>query len=302
MKHPPSFLLALVLGLLASAPLAAQGEWGEEEAPCAGALRQPAELAGLLARVGKYQSTYVLVFREEHAEEVAALDAPAVADLRLAVHAESPAAAMAAGAGLSGYQTPAFDPADAGAIVAGVLAGDLDVGLVWAPLAGLAVLELDLDYALSLRTAGGPTPPPAALAAAASAEASECAAAIESLLGGYGVVPAEKLVKVDVRDLLHLRPPPRDDAAARRGAPLYARHCARCHGPDAVAAPDALAPVDLLRSTPRFSFPGFLYIVWNGRSQNGMPGFRGALTQEEVELIYQYARERSHDATAQGAP
>lgn len=303
MKHTRIYLPTLVLGLLAAAPLAAQGEWGDEEAPCAGALEAPGDLAGLLAGVGNYQSTYVLVYREEHADEVVALDAPALRDLRLAVYGDSPAAAMAAGAGLTGFQTPAFDPANPGAIVAGVLAGDLDVGLVWAPLAGLAVSELDLDYALSLRTAGGPTPPPSALAAAAApAEASACAAAIESLLGGYGVVPAEKLVKIDIRALLHLRPPPRDDAAARRGAPLYAEHCAKCHGPDAVAAPDALAPVDLLKSTPRFSFPGFLYIVWNGRSQNGMPGFRGALSQEEVELIYQYARERSHGDTIQGAP
>lgn len=294
-------ILTLVLGLLAMPPLAAQDEWGEE-APCAGALEASGELAGILAGVGKYQSTYVLVFREEHAGDVLALDAPALRSLRLAVYADSPAAAMAAGAGLGGFRTPAFDPANAGEIVAGVLAGDLDVGLVWAPLAGLAVSELDLDYALSLRTAGQPTPPPAAFAAAAAGGASECAAAIETLLGGYGVVPAEKLVKVDIRTLLHLQPPPRDLDAARRGSPLYAEHCAKCHGPNAVAATDALAPVDLLRSVRRFSFPGFLYIVWNGRSQNGMPGFRGALSQEEIELIYQFARERSHGASGLDAP
>lgn len=299
-KSPRICLLALVVALFA-VPLTAQDEWGEEQ-PCAGALAAPEGLAGILARVGKYQSTYVLVFREEHADDVLALDSPALRDLRVAAYGDGPAAAMTAAAGLAGVETRTFDPADAGAIVAGVLAGDLDVGLLWAPLAGLAVAELDFDYALSLRTAGDPTPPPTAFAAAAAGEASECAQAVEELLGGYGVVPAEKLVKIDIRELLHLKPPPRDSAAARQGSALYAEHCAKCHGPDAVAAPDALAPVDLLKSTPRFSYPGFLYIVWNGRSQNGMPGFRGSLTQEEIELIYQFARERSHGSAGLGAP
>ena len=63
-------------------------------------------------------------------------------------------------------------------------------------------------------------------------------------------------------------------------------------------ATDALAPVDLLVSVRRFSYPGFLYIALNGRSQNGMPGFRGSLDQELVETIYRYVRERSYGEIA----
>ena len=89
-------------------------------------------------------------------------------------------------------------------------------------------------------------------------------------------------------------PPARDLAAAHRGADLFSQHCAKCHGPEAVAVRSVLAPVDLLISVSRFSYIGFSYIVLNGRSQRGMPGFRGSLEPEQTGLIYQYARERSH--------
>jgi mono/diheme cytochrome c family protein len=135
-----------------------------------------------------------------------------------------------------------------------------------------------------------------------SAGESECAAEIGGTLEGYGVVPAEKLVPLDIRDLLHLPAPPRDLDAALAGKPLYAEHCAKCHGPEAVAATDALAPVDLLVSVRRFSYPGFLYIVLNGRSKNGMPGFRGSLDRGLVEQIYRYVRERSHGEIAASGP
>lgn len=290
-----TILTAFSLILLMALPGAAQ-EWGGE-LPCEGALDASAELPGLLSQVKKYQSTYVLVYREEATDSLE-LESPALREMRLGVYAGSPAAEIAAGAGLAGFENVSFDLASAAEIVADVLAGELDAGLVWAPLAGLAVLELDFDYKLSLRTATGPHPPPPALAAAAAAAPpSECAQEIEKQLGGYGVVPADKLVKLDIRRFLNLRPPPRDSAAARQGSELYATNCAKCHGPDAVAAPGALAPVDLLVSTPRFSYPGFLYIVLNGRPQNGMPRFQGTLSREEVELIYQYARERSHGAS-----
>lgn len=267
---------------------------GQDDAyPCEGLLDDAEQLAQVLAEVPKYGSTYVLVLPERLAE-VDALDAPALAGASVALYADSHAAALADEAGLEAEAVP-FELGAAGKIVEAVLAGQLDAGLVWAPLAGLAALELDFNYALTLRSVGSPSSPPAAFSTAvAAAEPSACAAEIENLLAGYGVVPAEKLVPLNIRDFLHLAAPPRDLAIAQQGAPLYAEHCAKCHGVDAVAATDALAPVDIIVSVRRFSYPGFLYIVLNGRSQNGMPGFSGSLSREDVELIYQYARERSH--------
>ncbi len=286
----PSFLLAW---LLTGAFLALAGpSVGQDEYPCEGLLEDAERLAQVLAEVPKYGSTYVLVLPEKLAE-IDRLDAPALADAQVVLYADSQAVALAEEAGLDAETLP-FELTSAGKIVENVLDGQLDAGLVWAPLAGLVALELDFDYALTLRSVGSPSAPPAAFSVAAAGEPSACAHEIENLLAGYGVVPAEKLVSLSIRELLHLVPPPRDLTVAQKGAPLYAEHCAKCHGVDAVAATDALAPVDIMVSVRRFSFPGFLYIVLNGRSQNGMPGFRGSLSREDVELIYQYARERSH--------
>ena len=303
MKVFLSTVSVFVLALLALVPsAAAQDDWGEE-LPCDGVLADPELLAATLAQVPKYATTYVLAFRDENSELVLALDAPALrqGEVSVALYGSPPAESLATGAGLEGFRTDAFDTADAGSLFAAVLSGDVGVALLWAPLAGLAALELDFNYEISLRTAAPPTPSPpaftAAIEAAAGSTPSECAAEVETILGSYGVVPAEKLIPPDIRDFLHRKPPPRDLAAALAGAPIYDEHCAKCHGPDAVAATDALAPVDLLISTPRFSFPGFLYIVLNGRSQNGMPGFNGTLTQDEIELVYQFARERSYGVT-----
>ncbi len=290
----PALLLLLALAA-AAAPARAQDDAG---LPCEGVLAAAERLPAVLGQVPKYGSTYVLVYPESLGA-VGALDAPELEGKTIAVYEGSPAAAIAGRAGLAVEPRPAGEP---GRIVEEVLAGEADAAVLWAPLAGLGALELDFNYELSFLTAGEPAPPPAAFqtvpGAAASAETADaaCADAVRGLLEGYGVVPAEKLVPLDIRELLHLEAPPRDPAAAAEGAPLYAEHCAKCHGPQAVAATDALAPVDLLVSVRRFSYPGFLYIALNGRSQNGMPGFRGSLGRDEVRRIYQYVRERSHGA------
>ena len=280
----------VITGLLLVLPARA-----EEGQGCAGLLDEADLLAPTLTRVAKYGSTYVLVYSDRFAEGIDSLDSPVIGGLRLGVYQGSPATAAAAQLAPKEVLAYTFDPAAAGQLVEDILAGTIDGGVLWAPLAGLAAYELDFDYELSLLTAGNPGPVPAAFAGAApTAGRAGCATEVAGQLEGYGVVPAEKLVQLDIRDFLHLPAPERDLAAARRGEPLYAEHCAKCHGPHAVAAQDALAPVDILTSVARFSYPGFLYISLNGRSQNGMPGFNGSLGREEIELIFQYARERAH--------
>ena len=67
-----------------------------------------------------------------------------------------------------------------------------------------------------------------------------------------GVLPAELLVTVEIRDLLSRRPPPFDLGDARAGRELFNQACSKCHGPEAVADPKGLAPVDLRLSIARF--------------------------------------------------
>jgi mono/diheme cytochrome c family protein len=107
------------------------------------------------------------------------------------------------------------------------------------------------------------------------------------------VLPAELLVPVNIRTLLTRRAPAFSLAAAREGGPLFNQSCSKCHGPDAVADPHGLAPVDLRISTPRFTYPGFLYIILNGRPDRSMPPLRGTVTEDQIALIYQYLRARS---------
>jgi quinohemoprotein ethanol dehydrogenase len=109
-----------------------------------------------------------------------------------------------------------------------------------------------------------------------------------------GVLPAELLVPVEIRPLLTMQAPAFSVAEAQQGEAVFNQVCARCHGVDAVADPHGLAPVDLRLSIRRFSYPGFTYIVRNGRPQRSMPPFRGTVSNEQIELLYQYLKARSN--------
>lgn len=252
-----------------------------------------ASLAAILAAVPKFGGTYVLVYSDAN-ELGLAMPESSDASARVGVHAGSPAVAVAE----LTFGRPAtardYDPSSPATLVQAVLAGDLDAAVLWAPLAGLGAGQLDFSYALSLKTLGLPQAPPPYATGVVAATDHACADEIRGLLEGYGVISAEQLVPVDLETLLAEGPRPRLIHRAEEGLPLYELHCARCHGPEGIAATGALAPVDLVRSVQRFTWPGFLYIVLNGRQQNGMPGFRGSLEHAEIEWIYQYVRERAH--------
>jgi mono/diheme cytochrome c family protein len=263
-----------------------------QDMACEGALDGGDALPSVLAAVPKYGGTYVLAYLEERADVV--VDLASASDFSFATYAGSPAQAIGTETLGREPMSVAYDPTQPAKLVDDVLAGSIDGAILWAPLAGLAAGILDFDYALSLKTLGLPSaPPPFALGAAPAEDQAACADEIRGLLEGYGVIAAEQLVPLDIKTLLALGPLPRDHDQAAAGDSLYATHCARCHGPEGVAATGALAPVDLVRSVRRFSWPGFLYIVLNGRQQNGMPGFRGSLERGQVERIYQYVRERA---------
>ncbi len=264
-----------------------------QDMACEGALDRGEALPALLAAVPKYGGTYVLAYTEDNAAAVA--DLANAADFTVAGYSGSPALAIGAEQLGRPLDAVAYDAAQPAKLIDDVLAGSVGGAIVWAPLAGLAAGILDFDYALSLKTLGLPTDAPPFFAGTAGGdEQAACADEIRGLLEGYGVIAAEQLVPLDIKTLLALAPLPRDHDLALEGDAMYATHCARCHGPEGVAATGALAPVDLVRSVRRFSWPGFLYIVLNGRQQNGMPGFRGSLERGQVERIYQYVRERAH--------
>jgi mono/diheme cytochrome c family protein len=305
-------MVAIRLVALALAAVLVQGAQTQpaaDPASCKGLLSQPARVAGVLSLVPKYGSTYVLVVPQRLAEQVPNPDAPGLKTIEVGVHGGTAGVAVARALGLTRVREYAFDLGAAAQPLQDVKDQKLDAAIVWAPLAGLALIELGLDDQAAVFAVDRPREAPAALHAPAAPGAAgapgtpatpvspgidaPCAAAIADDLDASGVLPAELLVPVNIRTLLSRRAPAFSLTEAREGGPLFNQACSKCHGPDAVADPHGLAPVDLRISTPRFTYPGFLYIILNGRPEKSMPPLRGTVTEDQIARIYQYLKARS---------
>jgi len=279
---------AAVVGAIA---VSAQQAQQADPASCQGLLAQSNRLAGVLSAVPRYGSSYVLVVPQRLAEKVPNVEAPAVKDLQVGVHSGTPAGDAARAVGITRIKEYRFSESALVQPLQDVKDGSLDAAIMWAPLAGLGIIELGLQGQVSIFTIDKPHPAPTALRAQATAD--PCAMAILDELDASGVLPAELLIPVEIRSLLTRQVPRFNLAQAREGGTLYNQLCSRCHGPDAVADPKGLAPVDLRISMPRFSYPGFSYIILNGRPEKGMPPLRGTVTDEQIALMYQYLKART---------
>jgi mono/diheme cytochrome c family protein len=245
----------------------------------------------VLSGVARYGTSYVLVVPQRLAERVPSPSAPGLKEITVGVQAGTPAVDVARALGLTRIREYGTDRSAAAQPLQDVKAATLDAAILWAPLAGLAIIELGLGGHVSVFTVDQPRPAPEALRAPVVSH--PCAAAVADELVVDGVLPADLLVAVDIRSLLGRRAPPFSLAAAREGAVIYGEACSKCHGPDAVADPKGLAPVDLRISIARFSFPGFTFIVLNGRPERSMPPLRGTVTDDQISLVYQYLKARS---------
>jgi mono/diheme cytochrome c family protein len=83
------------------------------------------------------------------------------------------------------------------------------------------------------------------------------------------------------------------------GWKMYAVHCERCHGQDALGS--ALAP-DLRKSAGQLGHDGFVQVVVNGRSGKGMPAFKGVLEPPQIENVFAYVQARASGALGPGRP
>jgi mono/diheme cytochrome c family protein len=278
------------------APVAAEPAPAEAAAPSPCAAVDAQALSGILSAVPRYGSTWVLIVPQRLAETIPNATAPGVKTLHVGVMAGTVAGDVARAIGITNIEEAPFNASAPSQLLADVRDGKLDAAVMWAPLAGLGILNLGLDGLVSVYTVDKPHAAPASMHAAPVAASDPCVIGIAEELDVSGTLPAELLASVEIRDLLDRRPPKTDIAQARQGGVLFNTTCARCHGVDAVADPHGLAPVDLRLSIRRFSYPGFHYIVLNGRPQKSMPPFRGTLTDEQIPLIYQYLRARSNNA------
>src|SRR5215471_19874796 len=89
----------------------------------------------------------------------------------------------------------------------------------------------------------------------------------------------------NTREFLGLGPAP-DEAAAKKGEPLYKQNCATCHGENARGSqgPNLVRSVAVLHDEKGEELGP---LIKGGRPQGGMPGFP-ALSQEDIYNISQY--------------
>src|SRR6267142_2268088 len=226
-----SVLRLVLLALAAVIVQGAQPQPTSDPAACKGLLSQPAKLAGVLSLVPKYGSTYVLVVPQRLAEQVPNPAAPGLKTIEVGIHGGTAGVDVDRALGLTRVREYALDLATAAQPLQDVKDAKLDAAIVWAPLAGLALIELGLDDQVAVFAVDRPHDAPAALhAPAAPGTIEPCAAAIADDLDGGGVLPAELLVAVNIRTLLSRRAPAFSLDAAREGAPLFNQACSKCHG------------------------------------------------------------------------
>jgi cytochrome c6 len=87
--------------------------------------------------------------------------------------------------------------------------------------------------------------------------------------------------------LLALMAPASEAADVNKGAQLYARHCASCHGksgvPEMAGLPNFTQPATMMRSDAAIAT-----VIRNGKMS--MPGYRGLLKESEVYDVIAYLR------------
>jgi cytochrome c len=83
------------------------------------------------------------------------------------------------------------------------------------------------------------------------------------------------------------------------GYQLYNSYCYRCHGTDATGG--QLGP-DLRRSVAGMKQQQFLSVAMEGRKEQGMPGWAGFLSEDDVIHVYKYVKGRSLDLIPSGRP
>jgi hypothetical protein len=266
---------------------------------CKGILSQPDVLRNTLPEVPKFQSTYVLVLSGAAKDKVPTPTSPALLDLPVEINDDPQSTAIAADLHLTNVKRVPITEQSPVQPLVDLSNGKTDVAIVWAPLAGAAMIELALEDKINIFSVDRPKDPPPPFSGMTGDSENACAFAIGDDIDSFGVLPAELLVPVHLRAMLNTPTPVFKMENAEKGQAVFQRVCARCHGQYAIRDP-TLAPVDLLVSIRRFQFIGFKYIVMNGRSQKGMPPLRGTVSERQIALVFQFLQARSKGQLAAG--
>lgn len=287
-----------------------------------------------------YRSTYVLVYRRDRDRGIRSLDDTVLRRLKIGVNLigddyqnPPPAQALAARGvvgNLVGFGTFYNAEQRPEAIIDAVARGDVDIAIVWGPLAGYFAPRESVPLAIvplpdSVDRSGLPMAYDIAMGVRRSDRAlgqqlndiiarrqAEIARILEeyhvpmlalaraaSSGGGVAVgsrAPARRDTVRTVRDSLLAS----DDEY--QGWKWFHVYCYRCHGTEALGS--TLAP-DLRHSvSPQGTLTRdvFLTVVRDGRIPKGMPAWNALLNQRQIEELYAYIKARSDGRLAPGRP
>ncbi|MEX2156373.1 MAG: quinoprotein dehydrogenase-associated putative ABC transporter substrate-binding protein [Gemmatimonadales bacterium] len=297
-----------------------------------------------------YRSTYVLVYRQDRDRGIRSLDDTVLRHLKIGVNLigddyqnPPPAQALAARGvvgNLVGFGTFYSAEQRPQAILGAVARGDVDIAIVWGPLAGyfapresvpLAIVPLPdsvdrsglpmaYDIAMGVRRSDR------ALGQQLSDIISRRQAEIARILEEYHVpmLPLARAASPGGGAAGSRAPARRDTAGTRatadrdpvrtvrdsllasdeeyQGWKWFHVYCYRCHGTDALGS--TLAP-DLRHSVSSqgsATRDAFLTTVRDGRIAKGMPSWNALLNQRQIDELYAYVKARSEGRLAPGRP
>lgn len=287
-----------------------------------------------------YRSTYVLVYRQDRDRGIRSLDDTVLRHLKIGVNLVGddyqnppPAQALAARGvvgNLVGFGTFYNAEQRPEGIINAVARGEVDVAIVWGPLAGYFAprasvsltivplpdsvdrsgLPMAYDIAMGVRRADR-----AGLGKQLDDIIARRQAQIGRILleyhvpmlpwaraaspGGGEAGTSATAARVPVRTV-HDSLLVSDDEY--QGWKWFHVYCYRCHGTDALGS--TLAP-DLRHSvSPQGTVTGdlFLTTVRDGRIVKGMPSWNSLLNQRQIEQLYAYVKARSENRIAPGRP
>jgi hypothetical protein len=119
----------------------------EAATPCRGL--DAARMGAVLRGVPRYGATYVLIVPERLAETIPDAKAPGVKDLHVGVQGGSAAGDAARAIGITNITSYDDSTGSPHRLLQDVSSGTIDAAVLWAPLAGLGIVDLGLDGAVS---------------------------------------------------------------------------------------------------------------------------------------------------------
>ncbi len=258
-----------------------------------------------------YRSTYVFVYSKDKGLQVKSLDDPILRQVKIGVHLlgndyTNPPPVHELGRrgivdNVVGYSTFYSLENSPGRIIEAVAAGEIDVAIVWGPVAGYFAkkqrvpLELvpvpsregDLPFTFDISM--GVRPGEEELKAQLEGVLDRKQAEIRKILEDYGVplMDGKKNTPSEVYKRVY------------NGWKWWHVYCYRCHGADALGSP--LAP-NLSDPSRKLTYEEFLQTTRNGAPQKGMPAWNQLLDDKQITDIYFYVRARTERVLPPGRP